>query len=143
MASSTSRAAGWRATVGRGRIGLGCVIAGLALLFVCEWAQLPFADQNTSSTGPSIVGSGFGLATLLLAGGMIAVGIATLRRPSLASWRHYAPLICGVLSLVVIPIQFTSTLWLGITVFCLGYVLLAAAVISDGSRRANRAIRIA
>ncbi len=75
-----------------GRIGLGGVIAGLALLFVCEWAQLPFADQHTSNTGPSIVDGGFGLATLLLAGGMIAVGVANLRQPSLDSWRRYAPL---------------------------------------------------
>ena len=101
-----------------GRIGLGCVIAGLALLFVCEWAQLPFVDQHTSNTGPSIVDAGFGLATLLLAGGMIAVGVATLRQPTWGSWRQYAPLICGLLSLVVIPIQFTEVLWLGITVFC-------------------------
>jgi hypothetical protein len=126
-----------------GRIGLGCVIAGLALLFVCEWAQLPFADQHTSKTGPSIVDAGFGLATLLIASGMIAVGVATLRRPSLVAWRRYAPLICGLLSLVVIPIQFTSALWIGITVLCLGYVLLGAAVISDGARRADHAIQIA
>ena len=126
-----------------GRIGLGCVIAGLALLFVCEWAQLPFLDQHTSNTGPSIVDGGFGLATLLLAGGMIAVGIATVRKPGVASWRRYAPLICGLLSLVVIPIQFTSALWLGITVFSLGYVLLGAAVISDGARRADHAIQLA
>ena len=126
-----------------GRIGLGCVIAGLALLFVCEWAQLPFADQHIASTGPSIVDGGFGLATLLLAGGMIAVGIATLRQPSLGSWRRYAPLICGPLSLVVIPIQFTSALWLGITVLCLGYVLLGTAAINDGARRADHAIQIA
>jgi hypothetical protein len=38
--------------------------------------------QQTSHTGPSIVDSGFGLATLLLAGGMIAVGVATLRQPT-------------------------------------------------------------
>jgi predicted membrane channel-forming protein YqfA (hemolysin III family) len=126
-----------------GEIGLGCVVAGLAMLFVCEWAQLPVADQHTSSTGPSIVDGGFGLATLLLAGGMIAVGIATLRRPRQDSWRRYAPLTCGLLSLIVIPIQFTSALWLGITVFCLGYVLLGAAAISDGARRANQAIQIA
>jgi hypothetical protein len=126
-----------------GRIGLGCVIAGLALLFVCEWAQLPFADRHTSSTGASIVDSGFGLATLLLAGGMIAVGVATLREPSMGSWRRYAPLICGVLSVVVIPIQLTSALWLGITAFCLGYVLLGVAVISNGARRPEHAIQIA
>lgn len=126
-----------------GRIGLGCVILGLALLFAGEWAQLPFADQHTSSTGPSIVDVGFGLATLLLAGGMIAVGIATLRHPIWGSWRQYAPLICGVLSVVVIPIQFTSALWVGITVLCLGYVLLGAAAISDGVRRTDHAIQIA
>ena len=126
-----------------GRIGLGCVIAGLALLFVCEWAQLPFLDQHTSNTGPSIVDGGFGLATLLLAGGMIAVGVATLRQPSLGAWRQYAPLTCGLLSLIVIPIQFTSALWLGITVLCAGYVLLGVAVITDGARHADHAIQIA
>lgn len=126
-----------------GRIGLGCVIAGLALLFVCEWAQLPFLDQHTSNTGPSIVDGGFGLATLLLAGGMIAVGVATLRQPTWGSWRQYAPLICGLLSLIVIPIQFTSVLWLGITVLCAGYVVLGVAVISDGVRRTDHAIQIA
>jgi hypothetical protein len=126
-----------------GRIGLGCVIAGLALLFMCEWAQLPFADQHTSNTGPSIVDGGFGLATLLLAGGMIAAGVATLHQTSWGSWRRYAPLICGLLSLIVIPIQFTSALWLGITVFCLGYVLLGVAAISDDMRRTGHAIQIA
>ena len=54
---------------------------------MCEWAQLPFVDQHTSNTGPSIVDAGFGLATLLLAGGMIAVGVATLRQPT---WGHGA-----------------------------------------------------
>lgn len=125
------------------RIGLGCVILGLALLFVCEWAQLPFVDQPTSNTGPSIVDGGFGLATLLLAGGMIAVGVATLRQPSWGSWRQYAPLICGLLSLVVMPIQLTSLLWLGITVFSAGYLLLGVAVITDGAHRTDHAIQIA
>ena len=126
-----------------GSIGLRCVIAGLALLFVCEWAQLLFLDQHTSNTGPSIVDAGFGLATLLLAGGMIAVGVATLRQPTWGSWRQYAPLICGLLSLVVIPIQFTEVLWLGITVLCAGYVVLGVAVISEGARRTDHAIQIA
>jgi hypothetical protein len=126
-----------------GRIGLRCVIAGLALLFVCEWAQLPFVDQHTSNAGPAIVDSGFGLATLLLAGGMIAVGVATLRQPTWGSWRQYAPLICGLLSLVVIPIQLTSVLWLGITVLCAGYLVLGVAVISDGASRADQAIQLA
>jgi hypothetical protein len=74
---------------------------------------------------------------------MIAVGVATLVHPSWGSWRRYAPLICGLLSLVVIPIQFTSALWLGITVLCLGYALLGAAAISDGVRRTDNAIQIA
>ena len=74
---------------------------------------------------------------------MIAVGVATLRKPSLSSWRQYAPLTCGLLSLVVIPIQFTSAPWLGITVLCLVYILLGAAVISDGVHRSDHAMQIA
>jgi len=46
------------------------------------------------------------------------------------------------LSLVVIPIQFTSALWLGITVLCLVYILLGAAVISDGVHPSDHAIQI-
>ncbi len=126
-----------------GRVGSGCVIAGLALLFICEWAQLPFADQHTSNTGPSIVDSGFGLATLLLAGGMLAVGVATLRQPNQDSWRRYAPLTCGLLSLAVIPIQFTSVLWLGITVLSVGYLVLGVAAVGDRVRRTEHAIQIA
>jgi hypothetical protein len=126
-----------------GRIGLRCVIAGLTLLFVFEWLQLPFVDQHTSNTGPTIVDSGFGLATLLLAGGMIAVGLATLREASWGSWRQYAPLTCGLLSVVVIPIQFTSALWLGITVFSAGYLILGVAELNDAARPAGHAIQIA
>jgi hypothetical protein len=112
-------------------------------LFACEWAQLPFADQHTSNTGPSIVDGGFGLATLLLACGMIADGVAHLRQRSLESWRRYAPLICGLLSLIVIPLQFTSVLWLGITVLCVGYILLGVAMINNGVRQREHAIQIA
>ena len=125
-----------------GRVGLVCVIAGLALLFICEWAQLPFADEHTSNTGPSIVDSWFGLATLLLAGGMIAIGFSTLRQSSSSSWRRYAPLTCGLLSLIVIPIQFTSVLWLGITVFCVGYLVLGVAALGE-RHRTEHAIQIA
>jgi hypothetical protein len=59
------------------------------------------------------------------------------------SWRRYAPLICGLLSLIVVPIQFTPVLWLGITVLCVGYVLLGVAMINDGVRRRDHSIQVA
>jgi hypothetical protein len=48
-----------------------------------------------------------------------------------------------LITAVSLPIQFTSALWVGITVLCLGYVLLAVAVISDDIQPAERAIQIA
>jgi hypothetical protein len=112
-------------------VGLGCVIAGTALLFVCEWASIPFADRHNSATWPSIVDGGFALASLLVTFGMIAAGVAVLRDGGWASWRRYAPLACGLLSLVVIPIQFTSVLWAGIAIYGSGYGLLGTALVTE------------
>jgi len=113
------------------RIGLRSVVFGTALLFICEWASLPLADQPNSATWPTIVDAGFGLASLAVVLGMLSVGIACVRHVRSGSWRPYAPLICGLLSLAVIPLQFTSLIWLGVAVYGIGYGLLGLALLHD------------
>ena len=112
-------------------VGLGCVIAGTALLFLCEWASIPLVDRHNSATWPSIVDGGFAVASLLVTFGMIVAGVAVLRDGGWASWRRYAPLACGVLSLVVIPIQFTTAVWAGVAIYGLGYGLLGTALVTE------------
>jgi hypothetical protein len=130
------------------RLGLNAAIAGTAVLFVCELASLPIAGQHNSDTWPTIVDAGFGVASVLLtagmlAVGMLAVGIATVRERSWSSWRQDAPLICGLLSLTTIPLQFTPALELGIAFYGLGYAVLGAAMLTDPVSRPSRAVQLA
>jgi hypothetical protein len=117
------------------RVGLNAAIAGTALLFVCELASLPIAGEHNSDTWPTIVDAGFGVASVIVTAGMLAVGIATVRERRWASWRRNAPLICGLLSLTTIPLQFTSALEIGIAVYGLGYAVLGVAMLTDPANR--------
>jgi succinate dehydrogenase hydrophobic anchor subunit len=131
---------------GRGRaasVGLNAATAGTALLCVCELASLPISGQHNSDTWPTIVDSGFGLATVLLTGGMLAVGIATVRERSWSSWRRNAPLICGLLSLTTIPLQFTSALEIGIALYGVGYAILGFAMFTDPAAQPSHAAQLA
>ena len=122
-----------------GRIGLTCVIAGTALLFVCELASLPLANQHNTDTWPRIVDAGFGAASVLVTFGMLAVGIATVRERGWSAWRRFAPLICGALSLTTIPLQFTSAIELAIGLYGVGYAVLGVAMVTDPATRTSGA----
>jgi hypothetical protein len=119
------------------RTGLRSVVFGTTLLFVCEWASLPFADQRNSATWPTIVDAGFAVASVAVVLGMLGAGVASARQVRSGSWRRYAPLICGLLSLVVIPLQFTSVLWLGIAIYGAGYGLLGLVLFRDSTERSR------
>jgi hypothetical protein len=113
------------------RIAIACALAGTALLFVCEWASIPFVGAHTSDTGATIVDAAFGLASVLATLGMIGAGASVARRARWTTWRRYAPLACGMLSLVVIPLQFGSAIWVGVAIYGVGYGLLGSAVIAE------------
>lgn len=125
------------------RVGLNAAIAGTALLFACELGSLPIAGQHNSDTWPTIVDAGFGMASLLLTAGMLAVGIATVRERSWSSWRRNTPLICGLLSLTTIPLQFTSALEIGIAAYGLAYAVLGVAMLTDHASRPSPAVQLA
>jgi hypothetical protein len=138
LASHEASGAG-RAT----RLGLQAVIAGTALLFFCEWATIPLVDQHESAAWPMTVDSVFGVATILATGGMIAAGVAIVRAHRWDSWRRYAPLTCGLLSLVVIPVQFTSAIWVGVGIYGLGYAVLGTALSTEPTAHAEPSLRAA
>jgi hypothetical protein len=125
------------------RAGLGCAIGGTALLFLSEWGSIAVVDQARTEAGAVVVGGGFGVATLLVAFGMLAAGRAALRAGTWRSWRRYAPLICGVLSLVVIPIQLTPVLWLGVVSYGVGYAVLGVALVTVEVTRPEPALQAA
>ena len=111
--------------------GLGCVIAGTALLFACELGSILVINEHNGTTGTSVVYTGFALASVLSVFGMIATGASTLRHTNDDTWRRNALLSCGLLSLIVIPLQFTSAIWLGIAIYALGYGVLGTALLTE------------
>jgi hypothetical protein len=113
------------------RRGLGAVVAGMSLLAVCQAAGLLLTDHAMDGTGAIVADTGFGIATLSFTFGMVVAGRAALRDGGWDGWRRRAPLACGVLSLVVLPLQATSLLWLGAGILALGYAVLGAALASD------------
>jgi hypothetical protein len=132
------------ASVGRiANVGLQVVIAGTALLFLCELLTIPLVDTVDSATSSSIVDTLFGVANVLVTFGMIAAGSTLLRSRRWGSWRRYAPLTCGVLSLAVIPLQFTSASWLGIAIYGFGYAVLGSAAAADRAGHPNASLQAA
>lgn len=115
------------------RTGLALAMVGTALLIVAEFASLPIANATEGESGPAIVGSLFGLATLLSAIGLLVAGRATLQAKRWRGWRRYTPLVCGLGAAGLIAITFTSALSLGVAVYGLCFLGLGVALFTEPS----------
>jgi hypothetical protein len=115
--------------------GLGAVVVGTAVLVVCEFASIPVADQLGYAYGASWVWIGFAVASLFAVFGMLTAGLSISAHTSDPTWRDHAPLICGLLSLVVLPLESTNILWLGVALYAVGYGMLAAALLTAPAER--------
>ena len=115
--------------------GLGAVIAGTALLVACELASIPVADQIGDATGASWVWCGFAVASLLVVFGMIAAGLSIVARTVEPTWRDHAPLVCGLLSLILLPIVSTNIVWVGVAIYAMGDAILGFAMVTAPSGR--------
>ena len=97
-------------------------------------------DTAESAGSASAVGAVFGLATILATVGMLLLGVATLREGHWEDWRRFAPLLCGLVVLVLVPIQLTSALWLGVGVYGLCFAALGVALLREASPGAPAAV---
>jgi hypothetical protein len=116
-------------------IGLGAVIAGTALLSICNLASISIEDQLNNATAPSWVWSGFAVGSLLAVFGMITAGVSISAHAGEPTWRDHAPLFCGLVSLLLLPLESTNTVWLGIAPYALGYAVLGAALVTAPAGR--------
>ncbi len=112
------------------RIGLGTAIVGTVLLAVCNAASIPIEDQVNTSTAAGWVWSGFGVGSLLAVFGMLTAGVSISAHAVEPTWRDHAPLICGLLSLLLIVFQIANIIWLAILIYAVGYALLGAALLT-------------
>ena len=116
-------------------LGLQTAIAGMALLFVSEFGSMLLAGSHESAPLGSVVDASFALASILLTVGLLAAGAGTVRSGNWSGWRRYTPLACGALLLIVVAIQFTSILWLGVAMFAVGFAALGLALATDPAAR--------
>ena len=122
------------------RIGGPLAAGGTALLFVAELLSLLVIDTAESAGSASAVGAVFGLATILATVGMLVLGVATLREGRWEDWRRFTPLLCGLVVLLLVPIQLTSALWLGVGVYGLCFAALGVALLREASPGAPAAV---
>src|SRR3954471_5455657 len=83
----------WRRSGDAGR-GVDVLIAGNALFVLCDLAMIRLVGKLDGSTAALVVDSAFGLASVLVAGGMFATAVTALR-----TWatHRFAPLACALL----------------------------------------------
>ncbi|GAA0944947.1 hypothetical protein GCM10009554_39460 [Kribbella koreensis] len=112
----------------RGRAGAGLAVAGTLVLFLAEFASIPFADQRMDETGPQVVGGLFGLGVAVTALGLLIAGIAVLRSGEWQGWQRFAPIVAGIWSLLMIGLSFTSALPIGVAIYGLTLCVLYLAV---------------
>jgi hypothetical protein len=124
-------------SLGRGRAGATLALAGTFLLFLAEFASIPFADQRMDETGPQVVGGMFGLGVALTAIGLLVAGIAVLRSREWQGWRRYVPIGAGVWSLLMIGLSFTSALPVGVAIYGITLCALFLAVYTLHTSPAN------
>jgi hypothetical protein len=117
------------------RIGGPLAAGGTALLFLAELLSLLVIDTSESAGSVGAVGAVFGLATILATVGMLALGVATLREGRWQDWRRFTPLACGLVVLLLVPIQLTSALWAGVGAYGLCFALLGVALLREASPR--------
>ncbi|EON22822.1 hypothetical protein CF8_3425 [Nocardioides sp. CF8] len=77
------------------RIARAAVLAGMALLAVNELVAITVAGEPSDSASAGNVGAVYGVATLMIALGMIVAGAAAIRGGAWSGWQQWLPLVVG------------------------------------------------
>jgi hypothetical protein len=90
---------------------------------------------------PVVVMSLFGLGTVLNAVGFLMAGVATARAGWWAGWCRFTPLVVGIATVVLLPLQFTALLALSVTLYSLTLIALGLAMVLEGQAATSTASR--
>ncbi|MEN3267738.1 hypothetical protein [Pseudonocardia sp.] len=133
--SGTSRGvrlAGWAA------------LTGFALQVGAEFAFVFFAESKESDTGPVVLSTVFGVSSILIALGLIGLGIGTMKARRWDGWRRYAPLAWGIWSIAFIPLTFGDLFFIGIVSWlAVGLALWVAMLSQPATVPASPAVQAA
>ena len=114
-----------------GRAGAWATVVGAALLVVANFMSAVNADAMMDDSISKVIVGFFAGATLLVAAGFVAAGVATLRSGTWRGVGRYVPLALGLWCFLLIPIQFTGALQVGVGIFAALQVALGAALLAE------------
>ena len=114
-----------------GRAGAWAAVAAAALLVVANFMSAVNADAMMSDGIAKVIVGFFAGATFLIGAGFVAAGVATLRSGTWRGVGRYVPLATGIWCFLLIPIQFTGALQIGVGIMAALQVALGAALIAE------------
>ena len=122
-----------------GRFGAWGAIVGMGLLAVTELVAIGGSDSVTPSARTDMIGSMYGVSTILIGVTLIMAGIAVIRTGQWQGWRRVLPLILGVYVFVPLtPALFASYVLARLTVggWMLGFAFLGWALVKTAQETA-------
>jgi hypothetical protein len=117
------------------RLGGSALLAGTALLAVCELASIPIRHERMHTHSTDLVGALFGLAVLASLIGLFALSGTTIR--TWHGWRRWTPLAAGIASSPLIVLGSTHYLATGVALYGVGLAVMGLAFRTDGANAAS------
>lgn len=110
------------------RIGSRLAIAGGALFVTAHAVSAIAYDANTDDPTAVVVGILFGLATVLMAIGLLIAGTAVRRSGRWTARASLAPLGLGAWMIAMIPLQFTAALIVAVGIYAIAVIAFGVAL---------------
>lgn len=121
---------------GRSRVGrLGSVLLILGgVVFVAAQVLSAFLrDARIDEPAAGVAVMLFAVGSLVTAVGFVLAGVVVVRARRWSSWRRFTPLAVGVAMVCLVPLQFTSMLALGVTLYAATILGFGAALLAEPS----------
>jgi hypothetical protein len=115
-----------------GKVGAWLAVGGGVLFTLGHAASLVSLDATFDDPAGAVVMGLFGLGTLLNAVGFILAGVATERAGWWSGWCRFTPLLVGIATVVLIPLQFTPLLPVTVALYSLTLIALGVAMVLEG-----------
>ena len=96
-----------------GRVGATIGAAGLVLLGLQELVAILVGGETGDTALVGLVGTGYGLFSILLGVGLVLLGIAVVRARRWSGWRRGLPLVVGIYMFVPLTPSVLGPYWLG------------------------------
>lgn len=114
-----------------GRLGSVLLIIGGVVFVAAQLASAFLPDARSDEPAAGLVVMLFAVGSLLTALGFSVAGIAVLRARVWSSWRRFTPVSVGAAMLCLVPLQFTSLLALGVTLYAATILGFGAALLAE------------